>query len=92
MRDSGEAPQPTGAGAVGVTRYLIGLAPRERDTLDGLARGMRISEVARLLGVSPITVRTNFHRAKTKLGARTVKHAVAIYARFYATDLTARVA
>jgi DNA-binding CsgD family transcriptional regulator len=51
---------------------------REREVLDLLAQGRTDPQIAELLGLSPATVQTHVRNAKSKLGARTRSHAVAI--------------
>jgi DNA-binding CsgD family transcriptional regulator len=53
----------------------------ERDTLRYLAHGLRIRDVARLRAVSVNTVRKQVWTSRTKLGAKTTAHAVAIALR-----------
>ncbi|OYU16472.1 MAG: helix-turn-helix transcriptional regulator [Alphaproteobacteria bacterium PA4] len=47
----------------------LGLSPREREVLRALAAGHSNKEIARLLSVSPNTVKTHLTRLFTKLGA-----------------------
>jgi LuxR family transcriptional regulator len=54
------------------------LTPRELDVLGLVARGLTAEEAARLLGVSPYTVRKHVKWIRLKLGARNSAHAVAI--------------
>ncbi|HEV7806988.1 MAG TPA: response regulator transcription factor [Solirubrobacteraceae bacterium] len=54
------------------------LTPREREVMTLVACGLRSSDVAERLCVSPETVRTHVHNAMGKLGSRTRAHAVAI--------------
>lgn len=59
----------------------IALSPRERQMLEGLARGLRYSDLAAELGISIETVRTHLRRtyAKLKVGCRS--EAIAKYIR-----------
>jgi DNA-binding CsgD family transcriptional regulator len=51
---------------------------REREVLALLATGATDPQIAVELGLSPATVQTHVRNAKTKLGARTRAHAVAL--------------
>lgn len=51
---------------------------REREVLGLLAMGATDPQIAVELGLSPATVQTHVRNAKTKLGARTRAHAVAL--------------
>jgi DNA-binding NarL/FixJ family response regulator len=57
------------------------LSPREREILDGIARGLRGEQIAAQLAISPETVRTHVRNAMEKLEAHTRAHAVAIALR-----------
>jgi DNA-binding NarL/FixJ family response regulator len=57
------------------------LSPREREILDGIARGLRGEQIAAQLSISPETVRTHVRNAMEKLEAHTRAHAVAIALR-----------
>jgi DNA-binding CsgD family transcriptional regulator len=59
-------------------KHTPALSRREREVLDLLARGLTGVEIAERLYLSPETVRTHVRNAKTKLGASTRVHAVAI--------------
>ncbi len=59
------------------TARIPGLTKREREVLRLLADGMRNEEVARVLGISPLTVRTHIEKAMQKLEADTRTQAVA---------------
>jgi DNA-binding NarL/FixJ family response regulator len=64
------------------TTESIGLlTPRERDILDGIARGLSGEELGAELQISPETVRTHVRNAMEKLEAHTRAHAVAIALR-----------
>jgi len=54
------------------------LSPREREILDGLARGLSGEQLATQLEISPETVRTHVRNAMEKLEAHTRAHAVVI--------------
>ncbi len=49
---------------------LADLTAREQEVMTMVAEGRSNTEIAGLLFVSPLTVRTHVHRAMTKLGAR----------------------
>ncbi|GJG86520.1 DNA-binding response regulator [Gemmatimonadetes bacterium T265] len=63
---AGDAPHATGAPPLGV------LTARERDVLDGIARGATNKEIAAELGISHRTVETHRESLMRKLGIRTV--------------------
>ncbi|MGW0912941.1 response regulator transcription factor [Streptomyces sp. NPDC002784] len=82
---SGEALLSPGATRTLITRFLTSPAPgdqpapperlaeltvREREVMALAAEGKSNGEIADLLTVSPLTVRTHIHRAMTKLNAR----------------------
>jgi DNA-binding NarL/FixJ family response regulator len=82
---SGEALLSPGATRTLITRFLTSPAPgtqlapperlaeltvREREVMALAAEGRSNGEIAELLTVSPLTVRTHVHRAMTKLNAR----------------------
>lgn len=54
------------------------LSQRERDCLAYIADGLRTTQVAHRLGIVDATVEMHLRRARTKLGAKTRDHAVAI--------------
>lgn len=54
------------------------LSPREREVLDLLARGHTGEQAAKVLFLSPETVRTHVRNAMTRLDARTRVHAVTL--------------
>ena len=58
-------------------RRLPSLTKREREVLRMLADGMRNDQVASVLSISPLTVRTHVKNAMEKLEADTRTHAVA---------------
>src|SRR3954451_22694230 len=61
------------------TTETVGLlSPREREILDGLARGLSGEQLATQLEISPETVRTHVRNAMEKLEAHTRAHAVVI--------------
>jgi DNA-binding CsgD family transcriptional regulator/ketosteroid isomerase-like protein len=57
------------------------LTRREREVLALLADGLSAEEVAGILTLSPLTVRTHIRNLRDKLGARNTVHAVAIALR-----------
>jgi DNA-binding NarL/FixJ family response regulator len=59
------------------TDRIPGLTKREREVLRLLADGMRNEQIARELGISPLTVRTHIEKAMQKLEADTRTEAVA---------------
>jgi DNA-binding NarL/FixJ family response regulator len=63
------------------TQNVGQLSPREREILDGIARGLRGEQIAAQLTISPETVRTHVRNAMEKLEAHTRAHAVAIALR-----------
>lgn len=54
------------------------LTPRQVEFLALSARGMQRSEIAETCYVAPMTVRDTLEEARSRLGARTLPHAVAI--------------
>jgi len=54
----------------------VSLSPRERDVLQLMAEGVATREIAQRLGISYSTVRTHIRSISTKLGARSMVHAV----------------
>ena len=54
------------------------LTARERDVLEALAEGRATEEIAKILCVSPHTIRSRVKTVLRKLGARNREHAVAI--------------
>jgi DNA-binding NarL/FixJ family response regulator len=63
------------------TEELGLLSPREREILDGIARGLTGEQIAAQLSISPETVRTHVRNAMEKFEAHTRAHAVAIALR-----------
>jgi DNA-binding NarL/FixJ family response regulator len=61
----------------GATERIPGITKREREVLRLLADGMRNEQIARELGISPLTVRTHIEKAMQKLEADTRTEAVA---------------
>jgi len=53
----------------------------EREVLELFAEGMTVEEVAKERGRSPETVKTQLFKARAKLGAKNVTHAVALAIR-----------
>jgi two-component system response regulator FixJ len=64
---------------------LQALTPREREVLDGLARGLPNKTIAYDLGISPRTVEIHRANVMTKLGVRSLSEALRI--AFAAQDL-----
>jgi DNA-binding CsgD family transcriptional regulator len=63
---------------IGPPEQVRMLSARESQVLALLTQGASDREIARSLGLSPATVQTHVRNAKSKLGARTRAHAVAI--------------
>jgi DNA-binding NarL/FixJ family response regulator len=61
------------------------LTPREREVLDKIADGLTNKEIARLLDVSPGTVKAHVERVIAKLGVADRTQAAVIATRFKAT-------
>ncbi|WP_326583370.1 response regulator transcription factor [Streptomyces sp. NBC_00487] len=57
-------------GAAARSERLSALTSREREVLGQVAGGLSNDEIAELLEVSPLTVKTHVNRAMAKLGAR----------------------
>ena len=57
---------------------LAELSPREQEILGLLSEGLTGQAIAGRLFLSPETVRTHIRNARTKLGAKTRVHAVAL--------------
>lgn len=57
---------------------LAGLTPRERDVLDGLARGLPNKTIAYDLGISPRTVEVHRANLMTKLSVRSLSDALRV--------------
>jgi two-component system response regulator FixJ len=57
---------------------LAGLTPRERDVLDGLAKGLPNKTIAYDLGISPRTVEVHRANLMTKLGVRSLSEALRV--------------
>ena len=57
------------------------LSPRERDCLRLQARGSKVDEIGKSLGIADTTVRRHLDRAQARLSARTRAHAVAVALR-----------
>ncbi|MER6635879.1 helix-turn-helix transcriptional regulator [Streptomyces microflavus] len=64
----------------------LGLTPRMRDVLIGIAAGEQMTDTARRLGLSRDTVRAHRRRLFHQLGVRNGAHAVAITAQRKDTD------
>lgn len=56
----------------------IKLSMREHDCLAYLAAGMKNQQIAEQLGIKPVTVELHLSRARSRLGAKTREHALAI--------------
>ena len=54
------------------------LSPRQAQCLTLMAHGATAREIALRLNISPLTVREHLFRARAKLGARSMCHAVAL--------------
>jgi DNA-binding CsgD family transcriptional regulator len=65
---------PAGGSRPGVT---VSLTPREQQTLQSLADGLTVKQIAARLGCSQRTVRSHIQRLAAKLGARTKEQSVA---------------
>ena len=63
---------PRGESVAGATASLEVLTAREREVLDGVARGLTNKEIAGELGISHRTVETHRESLMRKLGIRTV--------------------
>lgn len=59
------------------------LSPQQLRVLKLLATGRRVSEVAELLGVADVTVRSHVKGLRAKLGAKTQLEAVAMFRQVY---------
>jgi DNA-binding NarL/FixJ family response regulator len=64
------APVTPAAALTGPARRLDALTPRELDVMGQVALGLANDEIAKLLFLSPLTVKTHVNRAMAKLGAR----------------------
>ncbi|MEX0754891.1 MAG: helix-turn-helix transcriptional regulator [Actinomycetota bacterium] len=62
----------------GRLRRVAVLTPRELEVIGLVARGLTNREIARVLGISPGTVRAHLEHAFTKLGVGTRTAAVAM--------------
>lgn len=54
------------------------LTPRQRQALQLLAEGNTGKEAAKLMGISPLTLKWHVHNARRRLSASTTAHAVAV--------------
>jgi DNA-binding CsgD family transcriptional regulator len=63
------------------TRHNGKLTPREREVFGLLSQGLTAMQIAELLVLSPLTVRTHIQNAKDRLGARTRMEALTIALR-----------
>lgn len=66
---------------VAIDAATLELSPRQRTVLTLTAMGMEGPNVAKALGISHETVRWNLKKARSRLGARTTAHAVAVALR-----------
>lgn len=66
---------------------IIGLAPREKETLEWLVAGLRPDQIAHRMGIGYRTVDKYINKAKQKLNARTRDQAVAKALIFNAIDV-----
>jgi DNA-binding NarL/FixJ family response regulator len=57
------------------------LSPREAEILAAFADGEQTKHIARRDGVSPRTIEKHVENAKAAMGAKTLAHAIAIFAR-----------
>ncbi|MDT9600246.1 response regulator transcription factor [Sphingosinicella rhizophila] len=57
------------------------LSARERECLEGIARGKRVQAIASALLIAPVTVELHLKNVRAKLGASTTAEAVAIAIR-----------
>ncbi|HYZ27960.1 MAG TPA: LuxR C-terminal-related transcriptional regulator [Thermoleophilaceae bacterium] len=64
--------------AYAAARKQTVLTPREREIFALLARGLTAIQIAELLYLSPLTVRTHIQNGKERLGARTRMEALSI--------------
>ena len=71
-----ERGQASGDRARDAATRLQGLTPRERDVLDGLARGLPNKTIAYDLGISPRTVEIHRANLMTKLEVRSLSEAL----------------
>jgi DNA-binding NarL/FixJ family response regulator len=69
-RPSALRPSASGAGGRAAPPGLPSLTDREREVVALVAAGLSNDEIARQLGVSPLTAKTHVSRAMTKLQAR----------------------
>jgi len=58
--------------------HLPELTPREADCLKYLASGLKSKAIAHELGIRPVTVEFHFANARSKLGAKSREHALAL--------------
>lgn len=67
--DSLRRPAEPGPGAVRAGELLAGLTARELEVLRHVVAGATNEEIAALLAIAPLTVKTHVNRAMTKVGA-----------------------
>lgn len=77
LRSQGEAPPPTAA----LQAAFRGLTKRESEVLAWVSEGKRDSEIARILGLSPLTVSTHVRNLLSKLGVESRVAAAALALR-----------
>lgn len=82
-RPSTDAAPERGETAEGVHEVLT---PRQRDVLQGLARGMRHADIAEQLGIAPETARTHIRDLLERLGASSRLEAVVVGMRLGLVD------
>ncbi len=63
---------------VGRPRPAAHLTARERVVLGGIADGLRLEEIATVMGISPKSVENHKQRIFAKLGVQSQAHAVAV--------------
>lgn len=73
-------PERLGHNAGPVHRAGLSLTPRQAEILSAYARGERTGEIKIRLGIASKTLEGHIENAKARLGARTVRQAVAMYA------------
>lgn len=59
-------------------RETITLTPREKDVLSLVGKGLRQSDIARVLGISERTVENHLRRSRSRLGVSTTAQAVQV--------------
>ncbi|WP_138467656.1 response regulator transcription factor [Poseidonocella sp. HB161398] len=74
--EADRARRAEGAALDGLRRAHAGLTPREREVLDGVARGLLNKQIAGELGLAEITVKLHRSSMMKKMGLRTVAELV----------------